>query len=99
MEAQENQVPLPMRPHTILGVCEGLGEDFGFNPLLLRVPFAASVIFSPIGALSVYFALGLVVMVSRFLAPKRKVAAALEPAVEAPVEIANEQSQEYAKAA
>ena len=42
MEAQENQVALPLRSHTILGVCEAIGEDFGFNPVFLRIPFAAS---------------------------------------------------------
>ena len=47
MEAQVNQVALPLRSHTILGVCEAIGEDFGFNPVLLRIPFAASVIYSP----------------------------------------------------
>ena len=41
MEAQENQVALPLRSHTILGVCEAIGEDFGFNPVFLRMPFAA----------------------------------------------------------
>ena len=41
MEAQENQVALPLRAHTIFGVCEAIGEDFGFNPVFLRVPFAA----------------------------------------------------------
>ena len=29
------------RAHTILGVCEALGDDFGFNPLYLRIAFAA----------------------------------------------------------
>jgi phage shock protein PspC (stress-responsive transcriptional regulator) len=43
MSAQENQVALPLRSHTILGVCEAIGEDFGFNPVFLRVPFAATV--------------------------------------------------------
>ena len=37
MSAQENQVALPLRTHTILGVCEAIGEDFGFNPIFLRV--------------------------------------------------------------
>ena len=47
MDTQENQVALPLRSHTILGVCEAIGEDFGFNPVLLRVPFAATVLWSP----------------------------------------------------
>ena len=62
MSAQENQVALPLRSHTILGVCEGLGDDFGFNPVLLRVPLAASVIISPMWAIGAYLALGAVVV-------------------------------------
>ena len=58
MEAQENQVALPLRSHTILGVCEALGEDFRFNPLFVRVPLAASVLYSPLWAAGIYLALG-----------------------------------------
>ena len=47
METQVNQVALPLRSHTILGVCEAIGEEFGFNPVYLRMLFAASVIYSP----------------------------------------------------
>ena len=72
MEAQENQVALPLRSHTILGVCEAIGEDFGFNPVLLRVPFAASVLWSPMMALGAYFALGAVVLLSRLLFPNSR---------------------------
>jgi phage shock protein C len=78
MEAQQNQVALPMRPHTILGVCEAIGEDFGFSPVLLRVPFAASVLWSPTITLATYFALGAVVLASRLLFPKAKQAVAVE---------------------
>ena len=76
MEAQDNQVALPLRSHTILGVCEGLGEDFGFNPVFLRIPLAASVIWSPMIAIGGYFALGLVVLASRLLFPKAKASTA-----------------------
>ena len=95
MEAQENQVALPLRSHTILGVCEAVGEDFGFNPIFLRIPFAASVLWSPTWAIAAYFALGAVVLLSRVLFPKAKSAA---PVVETQVESANEE-RELAKAA
>lgn len=72
MSAQENQVALPLRSHTILGVCEAIGEDFGFNPILLRVPFSASVLWSPTMAIGAYFALGVVVLVSRLVFPNLK---------------------------
>jgi phage shock protein C len=76
MQAQENQVALPLRSHTILGVCEAIGEDFGFNPVFLRIPLAVSVIWNPLIAIGTYFALGAVVLASRLLFPKAKTAAA-----------------------
>jgi phage shock protein C len=80
----QTNVALPLRSHTILGVCEAIGEDFGFNPVLLRIPLAASVIWQPLFALGVYFALGAVVLVSRLLFPARKTAAAqVQPQAEA----------------
>jgi phage shock protein C len=94
MEAQVNQVALPLRSHTILGVCEAVGEDFGFNPVLLRIPFAASVVYSPMLAIGAYLGLGLVVLASRLLFPKAK---ATEAVVAEP-QAADEQ-REYAKAA
>jgi len=94
MDAQENQVALPLRSHTIFGVCEGIGEDFGFNPVLLRVLFAAMVLWSPTIAIGSYLALGLVVLASRLLFPHREM---LVETADAPV-AANE-THEYAKAA
>jgi phage shock protein C len=69
MQAQDVQPALPLRNHTILGVCEAIGEDFGFNPVWLRVPFAASVLGSPTLAVVAYFGLGAVVLLSRLLFP------------------------------
>jgi phage shock protein C len=97
MEAHVNQVALPLRSHTILGVCEAIGEDFGFNPVLLRIPFAASVIYSPMLSIGAYLALGLVVFASRWFFPKAK-AASEQPANEQQTVPANEQ-RELAKAA
>lgn len=76
--AESRYTALPLRDHTILGVCEAIGEDFGFNPIFLRIPLAASVIWNPMIAFGTYFALGAVVLVSRLLFPS--------PKVEAPVE-------------
>ena len=99
MEAQENQAALPLRSHTILGVCEAIGEDFGFNPVFLRIPFAASVLYSPMWAVIAYFALGSVVLASRLLFPKKT---AQQPAVESRPEATinmAEEEPELAKAA
>ena len=73
MQANDVQPALPLRSHTILGVCEGIAEDFGFNPVFLRVPFAAVVLFSPLAAIGGYLALGLLVLASRWLFPNPRV--------------------------
>jgi phage shock protein C len=91
MEAQETQVALPLRSHTILGVCEAIGEDFGFNPVLLRVPFGATVLWSPMWAIVAYLVLGLLVLASRLLFRQPKIEA---PAVvEQPAPAANVEPQ------
>ena len=69
---QEFQPALPMRDHTVLGVCEGLGEDFGFNPIYLRIVFAALLVWQPVYVVGAYLALGLLVLVSRLLVPSRR---------------------------
>ena len=72
MSAQVVQQPaLPLRSHTILGVCEGLGEDFGISPLWFRVPLSAAVLITPLGAIGAYFVLGAIVLGSRLLFPKQ----------------------------
>jgi phage shock protein C len=96
MSAQENQVALPLRNHTILGICEGIGEDFGFNPIFLRIPLAAMVIVNATWAFGAYFALGAIVLASRLLFPDRKTATDAKAAQ--PTTAANEQD-ELAKAA
>lgn len=95
MEAHEDKVALPLRSHTILGVCEAIGEDFGFNPIFLRIPLAASVIWNPTIAFGTYFALAAIVLVSRLLFPKKQNKA--EAMLSQPA-AANEQ-RELAKAA
>jgi len=82
--AQNRYTALPLRDHTILGVCEAIGEDFGFNPTYLRVPLAACVLVSLKYAIIAYFALGIVVLASRLLFPQPKIAEAAS-ATEAPV--------------
>lgn len=76
VQSPEPYVALPLRSHTILGVCEAIGEDLGFNPIFLRIPLAASVIWNPMIAFGAYFALGAVVFASRMLFPRPKSAAA-----------------------
>ena len=70
METQQNQVAPILRSHTILGVCEAVGEDFGFNPIFLRIPFAVGVLWNPLITFATYLALGAVVLGSRLLFPR-----------------------------
>jgi phage shock protein C len=69
MSSTTDTTALPLRTHTLLGVCEAVGEDFGFNPIFLRVPFSMVVLYSPTIAIGAYLALGLIVMASRLLFP------------------------------
>jgi len=96
VQEEQEYVPVTLRAHTILGVCEAIGEDFGISPYWLRIPLAASVLLSPMMAIGAYLALGGVVLLSRLLFPRPK--AVQSEIVEKPAIAANEQV-ELAKAA
>lgn len=59
------------RPDTFFGICEAVGQDFGFNPLWLRLAFVPPVFFAPQYAFIAYAVLGLVVLASRLLFPAK----------------------------
>ena len=73
---EDKQQNLFLRHDTIFGVCQGLGEDFGFNPTYLRLAFAGLFYFSPLWVVGTYLALGIAVALSRWLAPAQLPAAA-----------------------
>ena len=73
--------PLPLRNDTILGVCEAIGEDFGFNPLWLRLAFIAPLFLQPMLTIGMYLALGAVVAASRYAFPRHVAAAPAEAPV------------------
>ncbi len=98
VNSEQTSTPLPLRSHTILGVCEAIGEDFGFNPVWLRVPLAATVLLNPTFAIGGYFALGAVVLLSRLLFPKSKASPAASASISEQPAVANEQ-REFAEAA
>jgi phage shock protein PspC (stress-responsive transcriptional regulator) len=79
---QTSQPPLWARDHTLFGVCEALGEDLGFNPLFLRIPLAALLLWNPVAVIATYVALGVLVLLTRWVAPNPRLAAA--PAAEQP---------------
>ena len=51
---QSTQTWLIARDDTFLGVCQGLGEDFGFNPNGLRLAFAVPLLLNPVAASALY---------------------------------------------
>ena len=63
--------PLPLRHDTILGVCEAVGRDFGFNPLWLRLAFIAPIFFAPYLAVGAYVGLAAVVGLTNWLSPDK----------------------------
>ncbi|MBA3668437.1 MAG: PspC domain-containing protein, partial [Sphingomonas sp.] len=66
---------LLLRNNTILGVCEAIGEDFGFHPNWLRIALIAPLFFQPLATIAAYLGLGVVVTISRFAAPNKTASA------------------------
>ena len=64
------------RNDTMLGVCEALGQDFGFNPQFLRATLAVLLIPFPVQVIASYVAAGIVVAIARFIFPVQRRAAA-----------------------
>jgi phage shock protein PspC (stress-responsive transcriptional regulator) len=69
------------RDDTFLGVCEAIGEDFRISPLLLRLGMTAFLFFNPLAAVATYLGAGILVALSRWIAPNPRAAlpAAVEP--------------------
>lgn len=67
-----NTTPLPLRSDTILGVCEAIGRDFGFNPIWLRLAFIAPLFFAPSMTIAAYFGLGLLVGAVNYFSPDKQ---------------------------
>jgi phage shock protein PspC (stress-responsive transcriptional regulator) len=67
------------RDDTLLGACYAVGEDFGFNPLWLRILFAFGVLSSPAISLTAYAALTAIVVLSRWMVPDPACAAEVRP--------------------
>jgi phage shock protein PspC (stress-responsive transcriptional regulator) len=78
---QNETTNLFRRRDTFFGICEAVGQDFGFNPLWLRLAFIAPLFFFPAQTFAAYFALGLVVLASRLIFPAKAAAARTAPAV------------------
>ena len=97
---QDSHSSVLTRDDTFFGVCEAIGEDFGINPIWLRLGFALALFFNPLAAVGGYAAAGLVVAATRWLVPNPRVAVAPEASVaEEPVAAETENQMELALAA
>lgn len=96
--ADQREPALPFRGDTFLGVCEATGEDLGFHPNWLRVPFAALILWNPAVIAAAYLSLGCVVAAARWLYPAQPRQSAQPPAVasanDAAVTAENRQTKE-----
>ncbi len=77
------------RNDTFFGICEAIGEDFGFNPNWLRVAFAIPLLFNPAATFGAYLMLGIIVAISRYVAP-RPAAPAMPEAASQPAPTRND---------
>lgn len=72
IDPHSRTTPLLLRNDTMLGVCTGLGQEFGFNPNYLRVLIASLFLVSFKLAIGIYLALGLALTVGWLLFPSRR---------------------------
>lgn len=83
MQTDRIAQPIPLaRDDTLLGVCQSLGEDFGFNPFYLRLALGIALIWNPVLVIGSYLAAALVVTPLRLIVrdPAFAEASAGEPA-------------------
>lgn len=78
---------LLLRNDTILGVCEAIGQDFGFHPNWLRLLFGSLFYFNPIAVIGTYLGLGVIVAVTRWAAPNEMVHPAAQQQAENQTEV------------
>lgn len=71
---QNEQTNLFTRDDTFFGVCQGLGEDLGINPLFLRLALPVPLFFFPVETIAGYAAAGLLLLCIRLLVPNPRAA-------------------------
>jgi phage shock protein C len=87
------------REDTMLGICQGVGEDLGFNPNWIRAALAFGLFLSPVGTIAAYFAIGVVVLASRLIWPDRRSKAVTVEAEAQPAATNDAELIEYKQAA
>jgi len=76
---QQRYVPLPLRKDNFLGVCEALGQDLHIHANIIRVIFGTVLIFQPLLVVGTYLGLGVLVFLTRWIAPDVRAAAPAAP--------------------
>jgi phage shock protein PspC (stress-responsive transcriptional regulator) len=76
---QESRSNLFTSDDTLFGVCEALGQDFGFNPIYLRVTLAVLLLWNPAVVVGTYLAAGVVIAATRFLFPNPRAVPSATP--------------------
>ena len=66
-----NEQALNSNPDSLFGVCQAIGQDFGFNPFFLRLGFLGLGFFSIPASVGAYALLGIGVAASRWLFPAK----------------------------
>jgi phage shock protein PspC (stress-responsive transcriptional regulator) len=79
------------RDDTFFGVCQAIGDDFGFSPQWLRIAFALAIFWNPFAAVAAYAGLGALVLATRWLVPNPQVKAEADVARESEPAAANEE--------
>ena len=69
------------RDDTMFGVCEAIGEDFGFNPNILRILFGVGLLWGPVTAIGLYAGCALLVAASRWLVPNPRPISTLDAGI------------------
>ena len=67
------------RSDTLLGVCEAIGQDLGFNPLWLRLALTLGLFWNAAAIIGLYAGLAVAVYAARWLTPVRAVRVAEAP--------------------
>ena len=85
-----------LRNDTIFGVCEAIGQDFGFHPNWLRVALALALFWNAPYVIAAYLVAGVVVALSRWIFPDVRVAPAQPAEAAEPANANEEESQRLA---
>jgi phage shock protein PspC (stress-responsive transcriptional regulator) len=75
---QPTEEAFSIEPDALFGVCQAVGEDFGFDPFYLRVALLGLLFFNPFAVIGAYVVLGAAVALARWLFPKPAQASAVE---------------------